>query len=107
MRKTTLAIGLIAAMLVIAGASFGGLASAASTHKASVARANPSGTAPPTIGSYMADLQKLVPDPTATTPAHIRAVAKKLAKTDGFSANLTITIKCSYPPLNCQVIVSW
>ena len=114
MRRTSIAAGLLVVALAITGAVFGGLA-AAGTQKVPVSAAplgvavhSGSGVPATTLAQYMASVQKQIPDPTAASPARIRAVAKATAKNMGVysAANFTITIKCSWPPGSCTVIIT-
>ena len=107
MRKTASIIGLVLALAVVSAAVLGSQASASAKKQSPVSFSVKGGSVPATIGSYLASLQKAVPDPTATSPAHIRSVAKSLAKADGFGAGLVIDIQCTTPPLTCKIIISW
>jgi hypothetical protein len=112
MRRTSIATGLLVVALAITAAVFGGLAAASTqaTHAQplGVAVHSSSGVPPTTVSGYMQALQRKIPDPTAVSPAKIKAVAKATAKQMGVysAANFTITIKCSWPPISCTVIIT-
>ena len=111
MRRTTIALGMVVAMLAIAGAVFGGLA-AASTQKASanspVTFAVKGAASQGTIDQFMTALQKRVPDPQAFTPAQIKSAAKAVGKQFGYPASkVKITVSCSYPPFSCTITVQF